>query len=51
MSHDPKKCAHTACTCTVTEGKYCSQTCEDAAKAAPTAIACHCPHTGCGGKL
>ena len=27
---DPKKCAHPSCSCTViTEGKYCSQMCED----------------------
>ena len=51
MSHDPKKCAHLPCNCQVTEGKFCSQSCEDAAAAVSTAIGCDCPHAGCGGKL
>jgi len=51
MSHDPKKCAHLPCTCTVTEGKFCSDLCKDAAAAAPNTLSCHCTHTGCGGHL
>ena len=51
MSHDPKKCAHTPCTCSVNEGKYCSQFCEDTDAAAPGTLGCDCPHVGCGGKL
>lgn len=51
QSHDPKKCAHSPCSCTVTEGKYCSQYCEDASKAMSSTIGCSCPHMGCGGKL
>ena len=49
MSNEPKKCAHENCTCTVTDGKYCSQYCEDAHKT--TSLACDCPHTGCGGHV
>ena len=51
MSHDPKKCGHAPCSCSVTEGKYCSQVCEDAHKAAPGTLGCDCPHAACGGKL
>ena len=46
MSHDAKKCAHPSCTCTVTEGKYCSQICEDSKDV--TDLKCDCHHPGCG---
>jgi hypothetical protein len=43
---ESKKCAHTACTCTVPEGKkYCSQICEDSKQF--TSIKCDCKHPGC----
>ena len=46
---DAKKCAHPNCSCTVTEGKYCSQICEDSA--GTTDLGCDCPHPGCRGKI
>ena len=46
---DAKKCAHQPCTCTVTDTKYCSQACEDAA--GTTSIACDCPHAHCTGHM
>ena len=45
---DQKKCAHANCSCTITEGKYCSQMCEDSAGA--TSLGCDCPHPGCKGR-
>ena len=44
-----KKCAHTPCTCTVTDAKYCSQACEDAS--GTTSLACDCGHQGCSGHV
>jgi hypothetical protein len=44
---ETKKCAHPSCSCTVTDGKYCSQMCEDAA--GTTSLGCDCPHSGCTG--
>ena len=46
---DAKKCAHPNCSCTVVEGKYCSQVCEDSM--GTTDLSCDCPHAGCKGKL
>lgn len=48
MATEMKKCAHKPCTCTVTEGKYCSQVCEDATDV--TTLGCDCGHAGCGGQ-
>jgi hypothetical protein len=45
--HAPKKCAHAACSCTVTEGKYCSQMCQDSH--AYTGLTCDCKHPACTG--
>jgi len=45
---DAKKCAHTGCTCTVTDGKYCSPYCESAK--GRTEISCGCEHADCGGR-
>jgi hypothetical protein len=46
---DTKKCAHPACTCTVTGSeKYCSQICQDSQ--GYTALKCDCKHTGCAGE-
>jgi hypothetical protein len=46
----PKKCAHTNCTCVCTDGKkYCSAHCEDSAHS--MSLACHCPHTECTGHV
>jgi hypothetical protein len=43
---EAKKCAHTACSCTVPDGKkYCSQMCEDSAGV--TSLTCHCKHAEC----
>ncbi len=40
------KCAHPLCGClTIEGGKYCSESCEDAA--ALTEIACQCGHPSC----
>ena len=47
MANEAKKCAHALCSCTVGEGTFCSQACEDAAKV--TTLACDCPHAGCSG--
>lgn len=47
MADESKKCAHTLCSCTVTDDKYCSQACEDAADV--TSLACDCAHAGCAG--
>lgn len=47
MADETKKCAHELCSCTVTDAKYCSQSCED--NAGVTTLACDCPHTGCTG--
>jgi hypothetical protein len=45
---EPKKCAHTSCSCTVPEGqKYCSQMCEDS-KGFMT-LKCDCKHPSCSG--
>jgi hypothetical protein len=45
----PAKCAHPACSCTVTEkgefGKYCSEHCKEAGKI--TELRCQCRHPGC----
>ncbi len=47
---DPKKCAHTSCSCVCADGKkYCSQICEDSA--VTTSLSCDCDHPGCSGKL
>jgi hypothetical protein len=42
-----KKCAHTVCSCQVTEGKYCSAECE-AMEDTPD-VNCTCPHRNCTG--
>lgn len=43
---EPKKCAHAACSCIVTDGKkYCSEMCEDSHKY--TALKCDCKHPEC----
>ena len=48
--NDTQKCAHPACTCTVTKGgpwgKYCSEYCKE--KAQQTELRCECRHPGCG---
>jgi len=42
----PKKCAHPACQCTVSDDdEYCSQQCEDAGD--EVEISCDCGHPGC----
>lgn len=42
------KCKHLACSCVVEEDKkYCSEYCEDAAKAGVMEIACGCEHAAC----
>ncbi len=45
---EAKKCAHTPCTCMVTDKKFCSTMCEDAA--GTTSLGCDCPHQECGGR-
>ena len=46
MANEPKKCAHTGCSCTVPDKeKYCSTACEAAKNV--TEIACSCGHPGC----
>ena len=43
---EPKKCAHPACRCKVSDDKtYCSQRCEDAG--GEVEISCDCSHPGC----
>ena len=55
MAHDPKsaepkKCAHPACNCSVTDNdKYCSQYCRAAGKTLE--LSCNCGHTGCADEL
>jgi hypothetical protein len=45
---ESKKCAHTACSCTVPDGKkYCSQMCEDSKSV--TSLKCDCKHPACSG--
>ncbi len=44
---DAKKCAHSSCTCVVTDKKYCSKQCEDHKDVAE--LACDCGHPGCSG--
>jgi hypothetical protein len=47
---ETKKCAHPACSCTVTgEQKYCSEICEDSTSV--TALGCDCKHPSCQGEL
>lgn len=46
---DTKKCAHTLCSCMVTDKKYCSQMCEDSD--GTTSLGCDCPHAGCSGHV
>ncbi len=47
---EPKKCAHSACSCIVPSGeKYCSARCESAADTIE--IACTCGHPGCQGEV
>jgi hypothetical protein len=47
---EPKKCAHSLCTCIVADDqKYCSQVCEDSKNV--TELSCDCKHTACGGEL
>jgi hypothetical protein len=45
----PQKCAHPACTCSVTKGgkwgKYCSEYCKE--KGQQTELRCECRHPGC----
>ncbi len=49
---DPKKCAHTLCSCTVTgDAKYCSKSCETNTGDGIGTIACDCAHSGCAGHL
>lgn len=45
---DPKKCAHSACTCMTTE-TYCSTYCEE--NKDTVEIACKCGHAGCDGEI
>src|SRR5580704_9270479 len=48
MSKEPKKCAHSSCSCTVPDGeKYCSAACEGAKNV--TELSCQCGHAGCRG--
>lgn len=48
MADEPKKCAHSGCSCVVSDGeKYCSVACENAKDV--TEIACRCGHPGCKG--
>ncbi len=48
MSDSPKKCAHPACSCTVSgDSKFCSQNCEDSKDV--TSLGCDCHHAGCSG--
>jgi hypothetical protein len=46
---DSKKCAHVPCTCT-SEGKYCSQACEEAGSD-EVEIACECGHPHCAANI
>lgn len=49
MSDETKKCAHPACSCTVTGGaKFCSQICEDSK--GMIELKCDCKHPGCAGE-
>ncbi len=49
---DIKKCAHSRCSCTVTDSKkYCCETCETSAGTGTETIACDCPHNSCAGHL
>jgi hypothetical protein len=43
------KCAHPNCSCTVTNGKYCSIECEAMEKTPD--IECTCRHAGCKGEI
>ena len=45
---EAKKCAHPLCSCMVTDGKYCSQMCEDSMGS--ESLGCDCPHQGCTGR-
>jgi hypothetical protein len=46
---EPRKCAHSACSCVCSDGKkYCSQMCEDSKSV--TSIKCDCKHEGCSGR-
>ena len=52
MEQKAKKCAHTACKCSVPEGKqYCSSHCEEHAKQGDPEgkVMCGCGHPECGG--
>ena len=46
---DSEKCAHPACSCTVTKGgewgKYCSEQCK--VKGSGIELRCDCPHAAC----
>jgi len=43
---EPKKCAHSTCSCICTDGKkYCSQICEDSQGV--TELKCDCKHPEC----
>ena len=45
---ETKKCAHPACSCSVSGGKkYCGNACESAKKT--TELTCQCDHPGCQG--
>ena len=47
---EAKKCAHSSCSCTVSNGeKYCSPQCEAAADT--TSITCNCGHPNCRGEV
>jgi hypothetical protein len=44
--HAPKKCAHSACSCMVSDKeKYCSDMCKDSKNF--TALKCDCKHPAC----
>jgi hypothetical protein len=46
---EPKKCAHSICSCVCSDGKkYCSQMCEDSK--GMTTLKCDCKHPGCTGR-
>ena len=46
MSDSPKKCAHPACSCTVSgKDKYCSDMCKDSARF--STLKCECKHPEC----
>ncbi len=45
---DDNKCAHNACSCTVTNDEdYCSEHCEDAEDQDIIEIKCDCGHSAC----